>query len=76
MLYSRRALIYMYPFNVINWVKMVLLGGVMSVCLGTIFMGIRWKYWDRVWQANHIFEQENIGKFWEKCHVGAISGFA
>ena len=58
----RRALIYMFPFNVINWVKMVLLSGVMSACLGAVFMGIRWKYWDRAWQASHIFEQDNISK--------------
>ena len=34
-----RALIYMYPFNVINWVKMVLLAGAMSVCVGAVFVG-------------------------------------
>ena len=36
-----RALIYMYPFNVINWVKMVLLAGAMSVCVGAVFVGAR-----------------------------------
>lgn len=47
----------MYPFNVINWVKQVLLAGVMSVCMGVIFLGIRWRYWDRAWQKDPIFEQ-------------------
>jgi hypothetical protein len=47
----------MYPFNVINWVKLVLLSGVMSVCMGVIFLGIRWRYWDRAWQKDPIFEQ-------------------
>ena len=51
----------MYPFNVISWVKMVLLSGVMSICLGGIFLGIRWRYWDRAWQNDPIFEQDNIG---------------
>ena len=36
-----RAMIYTYPFNVIQWVKMVLLAGVMSTCVGGIFVGIR-----------------------------------
>ena len=36
-----RAMIYMYPFNVINWVKMVLLAGAMSVCVGAVFVGAR-----------------------------------
>jgi hypothetical protein len=49
----------MYPFNVINWVKLVLLSGVMSVCMGVIFLGIRWRYWDRNWQKDPIFEQVN-----------------
>lgn len=59
----------MYPFNVINWVKLVLLSGVMSVCLGGIFMGIRWKYWDRAWQADYIFEQDNISDRFGFHHV-------
>ena len=39
---------------------MVLLSGVMSVILGGIFMGIRWKYWDSKWKQKPIFEQDNI----------------
>ena len=53
----RRAFIYMYPFNVINWFKMVLLSGTMSICLGAIFIGIRWRYWDSSWPSDPIFEQ-------------------
>ena len=47
----------MYPFNVINWFKMVLLSGTMSICLGAIFIGIRWRYWDSSWPSDPIFEQ-------------------
>ena len=39
----------MYPFNVISWVKMVLVSGVMSVCLGGVFAGTRWRFWDTAW---------------------------
>ena len=39
---------------------MVLLSGVMSVLLGGIFMGIRWRYWDRLWKLDPQFEQDNI----------------
>ena len=53
----RRAFIYMYPFNVINWFKMVLLSGTMSICLGAIYLGIRWRYWDSSWPSDPIFEQ-------------------
>ncbi|XP_040564085.1 ATP-binding cassette sub-family G member 8 [Lepeophtheirus salmonis] len=55
-----RALIYMYPFNVIEWVKMVLLSGGISILVGVIFLGIRWQYWDREWQENPTFDQDNI----------------
>ena len=58
-IYSR-ALIYMYPFNVINWVKTVLLAGVMSISLGGVYLGIRWRYWDAAWQADPIFEEDNV----------------
>ena len=47
----------MYPFNVINWFKMVLLSGTMSICLGAIYLGIRWRYWDSSWPSDPIFEQ-------------------
>jgi len=50
----------MFPFNVINWAKLVLLSGVMSVCIGGAFLGIRSKYWDGLWQKDPIFEQDNI----------------
>jgi hypothetical protein len=62
----------MYPFNVINWVKLVLLSGVMSVCMGVIFLGIRWRYWDRAWQKDPIFEQ--VKYLSSNCHfsVGHI----
>ena len=55
-----RALIYMYPFNVINWVTMVLVSGAMSVCVGAVFSGVRWRYWDSQWQGSVEFHQENI----------------
>ena len=51
---------YMYPFNVIHWAKTVLLSGIMSVLLGGIFIGIRWKYFDPKWTAEPTFEQDNI----------------
>jgi hypothetical protein len=47
----------MYPFNVINWFKMVLLSGAMSISLGAVFLGIRWRYWDSNWPSDPIFEQ-------------------
>ena len=53
-------MIYMYPFNVINWVTMVLVCGAMSVCVGAVFSGVRWRYWDGHWQDNVEFHQENI----------------
>ena len=55
-------MVYKFPFNIINWVKTVLLSGVMSVMLGGIYMGIRSKYWDREWRqsSQKIFEQDNI----------------
>ena len=48
----------MYPFNVINWVKVVLLSGIMSVLIGAVFVGIRWRFWDLNWQReqNRIFD--------------------
>eukprot|EP00096_Caligus_rogercresseyi_P011213 TRINITY_DN4346_c0_g1_i1.p1 TRINITY_DN4346_c0_g1~~TRINITY_DN4346_c0_g1_i1.p1 ORF type:complete len:975 (+),score=241.06 TRINITY_DN4346_c0_g1_i1:188-3112(+) len=55
-----RALIYMYPFNVIEWVKMVLLAGSISMFVGVIFLGIRWQYWDSEWIDNPSFDQDNI----------------
>jgi len=55
-----RAMIYTYPFNVIQWVKLVLLAGVMSTCLGGVFVGIRWRYWDTKWQQDHSYGQENV----------------
>ena len=54
-----RALIYRYPFNVINWVQLVLLSGTMSVCIGGVFSGMRWRYWDRAWQQDPSYGQEN-----------------
>lgn len=50
----------MYPFNVINWFKQVLLAGTMSVWLGAIFLGIRWRYWDRDWIQRPTFELDNV----------------
>ena len=47
----------MFPFNVINWVKLVLLSGLMSILMGGVFLGIRWRYWDNAWQKDPIFEQ-------------------
>ena len=55
-----RAMIYMYPFNVISWVKAVLVCGAMSVLVGAVFVGVRWRYWDSQWQEDHVFGQENI----------------
>jgi hypothetical protein len=46
----------MYPFNVINWVKMVLVSGLMSLCLGAVFLGTRWRFWDsQVKTENKIY---------------------
>ena len=50
----------MFPFNVINWVKLVLLSGLMSILMGGVFLGIRWRYWDRAWQNDPIFEQVSV----------------
>ncbi len=50
----------MYPFNVIAWVKQVLLAGLMSTAAGGIFAGIRWRYWDARWQNDPIFEQDTV----------------
>ena len=50
----------MYPFNVINWIKLVIIAGIISVCAGTVFAGIRWKFWDPVWQREPEFEQDNV----------------
>jgi len=55
-----RAMIYKYPFNVINWVKLVLVSGIMSVCIGAVFVGMRWRYWDRAWQRDPNYGQENV----------------
>ena len=52
----------MFPFNIIEWVKLVLLAGVMSVAVGTVFIGVRWRYWEYDPQGrNERFEQANIG---------------
>ena len=52
----------MFPFNIIEWVKLVLLAGVMSVSIGTVFIGVRWRYWEYDPQGrNERFEQANIG---------------
>ena len=47
----------MFPFNIINWVKLVLLSGVMSVLLGGVILGIRWNYWIPEWIPH--FQQDN-----------------
>jgi len=69
-----RAMIYMYPFNVINWVKLVLLSGAMSLCVGAVFVGIRWRYWDRLWQSDHVFAQENVNDRLGFHHVMMVAG--
>ena len=56
----------MFPFNVIEWVKRVLLAGVMSVLVGTIYLGVRWQYWNPIFLQNEkedqdLFLQANIG---------------
>ena len=48
---------YMFPFNVIHWAKTVLLCGMMSVFIGGIFIGIRFKYFE---QKDSEYEQDNI----------------
>ena len=59
-------MVYMYPFNVIDWVKQVLLAGTLSTLLGAIYLGLRWRYWDRSWVASAqsgggpVFEQDNL----------------
>ena len=57
----------MFPFNIINWVKLVLLSGVMSVLLGGVFLGIRWKYWIPEWSPH--FEQDNVSDRMGFIHV-------
>merc|ERR1712223_535404 len=52
-----RAMMYMFPFNVIHWAKTVLLCGMMSVFIGGIFIGIRFKYFE---QKDSEYEQDNI----------------
>ena len=56
-----RALIYMYPFNVIHWVKVILVSAFMSLGLGAVFAGTRWRFWDNAWQREPEFEQDNVG---------------
>ena len=56
----------MFPFNIIEWVKRVLLAGIMSVCIGTIYLGVRWQYWNasflqRENEDDDLFQQANIG---------------
>lgn len=72
--FYRRALIYMYPFNVINWIKMVLIAGLISVCLGTVFAGIRWRFWDTAWQREPEFEQDNVTDRVGFNHVMSVVG--
>ena len=65
-LYCRRAFVYMFPFNAIEWVKRVLLAGVMSVLIGTIFLGVRWQYWNEIFlqkekEDQDLFLQANVG---------------
>jgi ABC-type multidrug transport system ATPase subunit len=55
-----RAMIFKYPFNVINWVKLVLVSGIMSVCIGGVYAGMRWRYWDRAWLRDPNFGQETV----------------
>ena len=56
-MYCSRALIYMYPFNVIGWVKVLLVSGIMSLCVGGIFVGTRWRFWDSAWLKETIHYQ-------------------
>ena len=51
---------YMYPFNVIEWVKQVLLAGTLSTLLGAIYLGLRWRYWDRSWVASAASSTDNL----------------
>ena len=65
-LYCRRSFVYMFPFNAIEWVKRVLLAGVMSVLIGTIFLGVRWQYWNEIFlqkekEDQDLFLQANVG---------------
>ncbi|XP_023342184.1 ATP-binding cassette sub-family G member 8 [Eurytemora carolleeae] len=69
-----RALIYMYPFNVISWVKILLVSGIMSVCLGGVFVGTRWRFWDDTWQKEPEFEQYNIADRVGFHHVMLVVG--
>ena len=62
----------MFPFNVIEWVKRVLLAGVMSVLIGTIYLGVRWQYWNEIFlqkekEDQDLFMQANIGGNDIKC---------
>ena len=51
----------MYPFNVINWVKVILVSACMSLAIGGVFVGTRWRFWDNKWQREPEFEQDNVG---------------
>ena len=55
-----RATIYKYPFNVINWVRLLLISASMSAFIGAVFVGTRWRYWDPNWERDSSFGQENI----------------
>ena len=64
----------MYPFNVITWIKLVIISGLISVCLGTVFAGIRWRFWDSVWQREPEFEQDNVNDRVGFNHVMSVVG--
>lgn len=64
----------MYPFNVISWVKILLVSGIMSVCLGGVFVGTRWRFWDDTWQKEPEFEQYNIADRVGFHHVMLVVG--
>jgi hypothetical protein len=42
----------MYPFNVIWWVRVMMVACLMSLCIGATFVGTRWRFWDSQWQRN------------------------
>jgi hypothetical protein len=45
----------MYPFNVIWWVRVMIVACLMSLCIGATFVGTRWRFWDSQWQRNRTF---------------------
>ena len=46
--------------------RLVLVAGALSVAVGGVFVGVRWRYWDARWQQDAEFGQ--VGSF-EKLYI-------